>query len=233
MKPSSWGYFDYFQIFVFNRSFSSCLKPLFQARLSVKPLIWKWFFILTQINLIFARKRFWTWPRFESESFWNSKMANCVLTERFKRVVVLNKLYFEWQTGTENHKSTSQKQKKTWKRSRVVCHHLRKAGLPGLQGSKWALANSQNVGGFRKLPVKRKSSSKNWRVSISHVEIWERRWSLLKNLYHFVAKKQCIHWLIVREERLACQPLLICFIYSITMYILARHRDLYSVPLGQ
>ena len=75
-------------------------------------------------------------PRFESESFWNSEMANCVLTERFKTVVVLNKLFFEWQTGTRHDKSTSQKQKKTRKRSRIVCHHLRKAGLPGLQGSK-------------------------------------------------------------------------------------------------
>ena len=57
-------------------------------------------------------------------------------TERVELVVVLNKLDFEWRTGTENHKSTSQKQKKTRKRSRIVCHHLRKAGLPGLQGSK-------------------------------------------------------------------------------------------------
>ena len=63
-------------------------------------------------------------------------MANCVLTERVERVVVLIKLVFEWRTGTENDKSTSQKQKKTRKRSRIVCHHLRKAGLPGLQGSK-------------------------------------------------------------------------------------------------
>ena len=63
-------------------------------------------------------------------------MANYVLTERVERVVVLIKLVFEWRTGTENDKSTSQKQKKTRKRSRIVCHHLRKAGLPGLQGSK-------------------------------------------------------------------------------------------------
>ena len=63
-------------------------------------------------------------------------MANCVITERVERVVVLNKLDFEWQTGTENHNYSSQKQQKTRKRSRIVCHHLRKAGLPGLQGSK-------------------------------------------------------------------------------------------------
>ena len=75
-------------------------------------------------------------PHFESESLWNSEMANCVITERVERVVVLNKLYFEWQTGTENHNYSSQKQQKTRKRSRIVCHHLRKAGLPGLQGSK-------------------------------------------------------------------------------------------------
>ena len=60
----------------------------------------------------------------------------CAVTERVERVVVLNKLDFEWRTGTENDKSSSQKQKKTRKRSRIVCHHLRKAGLPGLQGSK-------------------------------------------------------------------------------------------------
>ena len=63
-------------------------------------------------------------------------MANCVLTERVERVVVLIKLVFEWRTGTENDKSTPPKQKKTRKRSRIVCHHFRKAGLPGLQGSK-------------------------------------------------------------------------------------------------
>ena len=63
-------------------------------------------------------------------------MANCVITERVERVVVLNKLDFEWRTGTENDKSTSQKQKKTRRRSRIVCHHLRKAELPGLRGSK-------------------------------------------------------------------------------------------------
>ena len=58
------------------------------------------------------------------------------VTERVERVVVLNKLDFEWRTGTENDKSSSPKQKKTRKRSRIVCHHLRKAGLPGLQDSK-------------------------------------------------------------------------------------------------
>ena len=63
-------------------------------------------------------------------------MANCVSTERVELVVVLNRLDFDWRTGTENDKSTSQKQKKTRKRSRIVCHHLRKAGLPGLQGYK-------------------------------------------------------------------------------------------------
>ena len=58
------------------------------------------------------------------------------VTERVERVVVLNKLDCEWRTGTENDKSTSQKPEKTWKRSRIVCHHLRKAELPGLRGSK-------------------------------------------------------------------------------------------------
>ena len=36
-------------------------------------------------------------------------MAKRVLTERVERVVVLIKLDFEWRTGTENDKSTSQK----------------------------------------------------------------------------------------------------------------------------
>ena len=211
------SYFDYFQIFVFNRSFSSCLKPVFQSEAKCKAIDnWKWFFILIQINFIFTRKilnlvSFRKWEFLEL----GSGQLRFAVTERVERAVVLNKLDFKWRTGTENQKFTSQKQKKTRKRSRIVCHHLRKAGLPGLQGSRLALANSQNPSGFPKLPVKRNSSSKNWLVSISRVEIWERRWSLLKNLYHFLAKKRCIHWLIVREERVACQPLLICFIYNI------------------
>ena len=137
----------------------------FKARLSVKPLIWKWFFILIQINFIFTRKvlHLALFRKWEFLELGNGQLRFAV-TERVERVVVLNKLDFEWRTGTENDKSTSQKQKKTRKRSRIVCHHLRKAGLPGLQGSILALANSQKPSSFPKLPVKRKSSSKNWRV---------------------------------------------------------------------
>ena len=36
--------------------FPVVLSLCFQARLSAKPLIWKWFLILTQIKLIFTRK---------------------------------------------------------------------------------------------------------------------------------------------------------------------------------
>ena len=42
------------------------------ARLSAKPLIWKWFLILMQINS-FSQERSCTYPRFESENFWNSE----------------------------------------------------------------------------------------------------------------------------------------------------------------
>ena len=48
---------------------SLCIK----TRLSAQPLIWKWFFILMQIKLIFTRSC--TWPHFESEGFWNSEEA--------------------------------------------------------------------------------------------------------------------------------------------------------------
>ena len=47
----------------------------FKTRLSAQPLIWKWFFILMQIKLIFTRKvvrlaSFWKWE------FWNSEVAH-------------------------------------------------------------------------------------------------------------------------------------------------------------
>ena len=158
-------------------------------------------FIPIQINFIFTRKvlNLASFRKWEFLELGNGQLRFAV-TERVERVVVLNKLDFEWRTETENHKSTSQKQKKTRKRSRIVFHHLRKAGLPGLQGSILALANSQKPSGFPKLPVKRKSSSNNWRVSISRVEIWERRWSLLKNLYHFWLKTNAyIDWLYERN----------------------------------
>ena len=46
----------------------------FKASLSANLLIWTSFFILVQIKLIFTRK-VCTWPRLESESFWNLEMA--------------------------------------------------------------------------------------------------------------------------------------------------------------
>ena len=42
---------------------SRCIK----TRLSAQPLIWKWFFILVQIKIIFTKKRLCTWPHFKSE----------------------------------------------------------------------------------------------------------------------------------------------------------------------
>ena len=45
-------------------------KLLFQSGLSKKPVKWTWFFILEQIKLNRG-----TWPRFESEGFWNWEMA--------------------------------------------------------------------------------------------------------------------------------------------------------------
>ena len=41
-----------------NRPFRSCPKPWFKTRLRTKLLIWKGFFILMQIKLIFTRKGF-------------------------------------------------------------------------------------------------------------------------------------------------------------------------------
>ena len=47
-----------------KRQFQSCLSHCFKARLSVKPLIWKWFFTFKQIKLIFTR------TVFHLASFW-------------------------------------------------------------------------------------------------------------------------------------------------------------------
>ena len=56
--------------------FQVVLNLCFKARLSAKPLIWKWFlFQLVQKKLIITRKVLYLKPRFESESFWNSQMA--------------------------------------------------------------------------------------------------------------------------------------------------------------
>ena len=56
--------------------FQVVLNLCFKARLSAKPLIWKWFlFQLVQRKLIITRKVLHLKPRFESESFWNSQMG--------------------------------------------------------------------------------------------------------------------------------------------------------------
>ena len=54
-----------------------CIK----TRLSAQPLIWKWFFILMQIKLIFTRKvvhlaSFWRW------GFWNSEVSHRICSRR-------------------------------------------------------------------------------------------------------------------------------------------------------
>ena len=53
-----------------NRPFPSSKNLAFKARLSAKPLIWKWFLIMTQIKLIFTKKvshlaSFWKWDFLE------------------------------------------------------------------------------------------------------------------------------------------------------------------------
>ena len=58
-----------------------CIK----TRLSAQPLIWKWFFSLMQVKLIFTRKVVKTWPHFESEGFWNTEVAYWLL--RFSSLV--------------------------------------------------------------------------------------------------------------------------------------------------
>ena len=46
----------------------------FKARLSAKPLIWKWFLIMMQKNS-FSQQRFRTYTPLEGEIFWNSKIT--------------------------------------------------------------------------------------------------------------------------------------------------------------
>ena len=56
------------------RYFQGASSLCFKARLSAKPLIWKWF-ILMQIKLIFTREGFALSLILKNESFWNSEMA--------------------------------------------------------------------------------------------------------------------------------------------------------------
>ena len=62
--------------FLPKRPFPSSPAVCIKTRLSAQPLIWKWFFILMQIKLIFTRKvvhlaSLWKW------GFWNSEVARC------------------------------------------------------------------------------------------------------------------------------------------------------------
>ena len=75
------------------------------------------------------------------------------VTERVERVVVLNKLDFEWRTGTENDKSSSPKTEENSEAFMNRVSPLAQSRAPRITG------------------LERKSSSKNWRVSISRVEI--------------------------------------------------------------
>ena len=52
-----------------------CIK----TRLSSQHLIWKRFFSLMQVKLIFTRKVVCTWPHFESEGFWNTEVTYWLL----------------------------------------------------------------------------------------------------------------------------------------------------------
>ena len=47
----------------------------FITRVGAQPFIWKSFFILMQIKLIFTRKVVPLKPHFESKGFWNSEVA--------------------------------------------------------------------------------------------------------------------------------------------------------------
>ena len=69
-KISPRTYFRNFTVDHFWAATSFC----FTVKLRAKPLIWKWFFILMQMQLIFTTTIF-TCPCFESESFWNSEIA--------------------------------------------------------------------------------------------------------------------------------------------------------------
>ena len=54
---------------------SRCRKPLFQSEASWETNDMKTIFLFSCNKNSFTQERFRTWPRFESESFWNSEMV--------------------------------------------------------------------------------------------------------------------------------------------------------------
>ena len=71
-----------------NRPFPSRPKPL--ARLSAKSLLWKWFFILMQMKLIFTRKilhlgSFWKWEFFGTRK-WPIRFPHISFRKKRKRL---------------------------------------------------------------------------------------------------------------------------------------------------
>ena len=59
----------------------------FKSRLGAKSLIWKSVLFLMQINS-FTHERFCNWPRFESERFWNSEMAQSPLSSSLVNAII-------------------------------------------------------------------------------------------------------------------------------------------------
>ena len=49
--------------------------PLFQSKTNCEAIDIEMIFILEQKINSFSQERFWNYPRFESEKFWNSDMA--------------------------------------------------------------------------------------------------------------------------------------------------------------
>ena len=71
----------------FRVASSLCVK----ARLSAKPLIWKWFFLFACKWDSFSQEIFCTWPCFENESLWNSEMAYSL--DIFLKLKIGNAIY--------------------------------------------------------------------------------------------------------------------------------------------
>lgn len=75
-------------------------RVCFKARLSSKPLIWKWLFILKRIKLIFIRKVL-HFTSLKSESFGNSKMTKRV-DKQNKQICTCSTLFGYCTTTTWN-----------------------------------------------------------------------------------------------------------------------------------
>ena len=71
-----------------------------KTRLSAQPSIWKWFFILMEIKLIFTRNDScaYTWPHFESEGFGNPEVAYYIefWAQLFERRLALTRVSFSF-----------------------------------------------------------------------------------------------------------------------------------------